>query len=118
MALHTELPIHKVAYDLMAVAIEAARNMPRDVKQLMGGKIRDLCLELLGLIYQANVARDKVPAIDALRGRLQDVEVLLRLSVDLRYITRPAYARAIEHTTRLGKQATGWRRSSAPSPAA
>ena len=34
MALHSDLPIYKVAYDLLAFVVQAERNMPRDVKQL------------------------------------------------------------------------------------
>jgi hypothetical protein len=41
--------------------------MPRDVKLLMGGKIRDELLEVVRRIYAANVARDKVPHIEVVR---------------------------------------------------
>lgn len=30
MALHSELPIYKVAYDLLALILQITRNMPRD----------------------------------------------------------------------------------------
>jgi hypothetical protein len=50
-------------------------------------------LEAIDAIYMANVARDKVPHIENARRRIARVEVLLRQSVDMRFITRPAYAR-------------------------
>lgn len=39
MALHTHLPIYKVAYDLLDIVTDLVKNMPRDFKQSIGGKI-------------------------------------------------------------------------------
>lgn len=47
MALHTELSIHKVAYDLLDVITDLVRNMPRDFKQSLGAKLRDEAIEIL-----------------------------------------------------------------------
>jgi hypothetical protein len=118
MALHSTLPIYKVTYELLVIATEITRNMPRDFKVLMGGKIREECLELVLLIYRANVATDKVPHLTRLLERLQVAELLFRLSKDLRLIAVKQYARAIELTAAIGKQANGWRKSSASSPVA
>ncbi|MNT54073.1 hypothetical protein D3C72_1912070 [compost metagenome] len=49
--------------------------------------------------------------------RLQVAELLLRLSVDKRLISKPQYAKTVALTNSIGKQANGWRRS-ASSPAA
>lgn len=116
MGLHTDIEIHKTAYDLFKVVIEAARNMPRDVKLLVGGKLRDELLEAFDHIYAANVARDKVPHIDNVRLRMQRVEILLRQSRDMRFITTPSYAAAVALTQSIGRQATAWRRYSASHP--
>ena len=40
MALHSELPIYKVAFDLFGLAVDLIKNMPRDVKQVIGGDKR------------------------------------------------------------------------------
>lgn len=116
MALHTQLPIYKVAYDLLGIAVDYVVNMPRPVKAVIGGRVRDLCLELVVLIATANAARDKRVSIDAMLERLVQLQVLLRLCQDKRYISRPQYARAIELADSLGRQAGGWRKSNAVSP--
>lgn len=116
MGLHTDLPIYKVAYDLFDASTELAKNMPRDFKQSVGGKLRDECLEVTVLIFRANCARDKAPHLGALIERLQVAELLLRLARDKRLISTGQYARAIALTGSLGKQANGWRKS-ALSPA-
>lgn len=112
MAIHTQLPIYKVAYDLLNLATDMTKNMPRDFKLSLGGKIRDECLALLVLIYRANVADDKVPALTALGERVQVAELLIRLCCDKRFISKGKYAKAIFLTDSIGKQANGWRKSS------
>lgn len=118
MALHTSLPIYKVAYDLLNVVTEITRNMPRDFKRSLGERIREECVDLVILIFRANCAKDKVPHLDQLLERLQVTELLLRLSRDKRFIATKHYAEAIALTSQVGKQATGWRKHSAASPAA
>lgn len=114
MALHTDLPIHKVTYDLLAHAARITSNFPRDFKQSLGGKIRDECVELVVLIFRANTATDKAPHLLSLIERLQVVELTLRLSRDLRCISTGQYATAIELTGSIGRQANGWRKSASP----
>lgn len=116
MGLHTDTPIHKTAYDLLGVVVALSRNMPRDVKLLTGGKIRDELLEVFEHIYQANKAQDKVPHIEDVRRRILRVEILLRLSRDMRFIDTDAYARAARLTESIGRQATAWRKYSATHP--
>ena len=117
MAIHTSLPIYKVAYDLLDAVTDLTKNMPRDFKASIGGKIREECIEIVVLIFRANTAREKVPHLMDLIERLQVTELLLRLSVDKRLISRPQYAKTVELTNSIGKQANGWRKS-ASSPAA
>ena len=117
MALHHELPIYKVAYDLLGLVIQASRNMQRDVKQQVGAVLINECVWIVVLIFRANVAREKAPHLIELIERLQVAELFLRLARDLRLIPTKQYAAAIALTGSIGKQANGWRRSSAP-PAA
>jgi hypothetical protein len=117
MALHHQLPIYKLAYDLLSVTTDITRNIPRDFKRLIGEKIREECVQILVLIFRANVARNKTPHIEDLLERLQVVELLLRLSKDKRFISTKQYARAIEITDGIGRQATGWKRHAAAAPA-
>ena len=117
MALHTSLPIYKVAYDLLDVATDVMKNMPRDFKQSLGGKIREHCVDIITLIFRANVSANKVPHLTQLLELLQVVELLMRLSKDKRFISVKQYAKAVELTTQVGRQAGGWRKS-ATSPVA
>ncbi|MDE3023630.1 MAG: four helix bundle protein [Pseudomonadota bacterium] len=112
MTLHTELPIYKVAYDLLDAITDLAKNMPRDFKISIGGKLRDECVEIVVLIFRANCAIEKTLHLESLIERLQVADLLLRLSRDKRLISTGQYAKAIELTNKVGKQAGGWRRFS------
>ena len=116
MALHIDLPIYKLAYDLLDLATDLTRNMPRDFKASLGGQIRVECVALMVAIGRANVASDKTPHLDGLIESLQVVELLMRLSHDKRFISPKQWARAIELTDRIGKQAGGWRAWSKSQP--
>lgn len=39
MAMHTDLPIHKVAFDLLSLATDITRNIPRDFKAGLGARL-------------------------------------------------------------------------------
>lgn len=116
MALHTTLPIYKVAYDLLSVAVDYVQNMPRPFKAAIGGRVRDLCVDVVLLIFKANCARDKVPYLDALLEQLEELQLLLRLCQDKRFISKTQYAKSVELTTSVGKQANAWRKHYAASP--
>ena len=46
MAIHTHLPIYKVAYDLLDVVTDLVKNMQRDFKRSIGEKITTECIEI------------------------------------------------------------------------
>ncbi len=117
MALHKELPIYKSAYDLLGVAVDITKNFPRDFKRLMGDKVREECVNIIVLIFKANVALEKIKHIESLLEHLQVVELLLRLSCDKRFISKNQYAGVIEITDAIGKQASGWKKQQMATPA-
>lgn len=117
MALHKDLPIYKAAYDLLTATTQITRNIPRDFKKLIGEKVREECVEILVLIFRANIAAHKIQHIETLLERLQVIELLLRLSRDMRFISTGQYSKAIEITDSIGKQSSGWKKQQAASPA-
>ncbi|CAJ7720623.1 hypothetical protein [Burkholderia pseudomallei] len=46
MVAANNLPIYKVAYDLFGVVMDAVRNMPRDVKQLVGSRVATEAMDI------------------------------------------------------------------------
>ncbi|MEK6788477.1 MAG: four helix bundle protein [Pseudomonadota bacterium] len=117
MALAHELPIYKATFDLCKEVFTCVRNMPRDVKHTLGEKLMTECADMVVLILRANVSKHKAQHIDELRERLQVVELMFRLLSDMRCIDLRRFAAATVLTATIGKQATGWKKSTAASPA-
>jgi len=118
MSLHSDLPIYKVAYDLLRLVVDLVKNMPRDFKSTFGGQLRDECIAMTVLIFRANCSQQKTSHIQMLLERLQVAELLIRLSCDMRLISKAQYAKAIGLTGQVGRQATGWKKHSMQTPAA
>jgi hypothetical protein len=117
MALHHDLPIYKPTYALLVLISEFCKNMPRNFKTSLGVKLQEECVDLTVLIFRANVSFNKTPFIEMMRERIQVVELQLRLSQDLRLISTKQYSEAITLTDDIGRQTTGWLKSSIPAPA-
>ena len=117
MALHTDLEIHKVAEELLGLSLDLVRNIPRDLKQVVGAKIRDECLQVLMLIGRANMTRDKLPHINQLLESIWMLNYLLRALTNRGLISKGQHAKAMKMTASVGRQANAWKKS-ATAPAA
>ena len=117
MALHTDLEIHKVAEELLGLSLDLVRNIPRDLKQVVGAKIRDECLQVLVLIGRANMTRDKLPHINQLLESIWMLNYLLRALTNRGLISKGQHAKAMKMTASIGRQANAWKKS-ATAPAA
>lgn len=111
MALHTELEIHKVAEELLGLSIDLVRNIPRDLKQVIGAKIRDECLQVLVLIGRANMAREKLPHLNLVLESIWMLNYLLRALTNRGLISTGQHARAMKMTASVGRQANAWKKS-------
>lgn len=115
MALHTATEIYGTCFDLLGVAGDVIMNMRRDAKKVFGEKIVDACIQLDIHIRAANMAEDKEPHLLLLLERLEVIELLSRVCRDKQYIPVGHYAKVIERTQSIGRQANGWRKSASGS---
>ncbi len=119
MAIHTDLPIYKSAYELLQAASALVKNFPRSVKASIGGEIQNACVRITLLVAKANASRNKVPHLDEMLELVMEAELLIRLAKDMKLISISQYATTVLLTNTVGKQATGWRKASPlSSPAA
>jgi hypothetical protein len=117
MAIHTDLDIYKAAMELTRISSSLVSHMPRNHRSVDGALLVGHSRTILKLIRHANMAEDKVPDIDLILDEIVDVEVDLRVCVDLRLISLTGYARASQLSNSVHKQAHGWRKTSAePKP--
>ncbi|MCO6057349.1 four helix bundle protein [Pseudomonas sp. MOB-449] len=117
MAMHTDLQIHRVAEDLLGLALDLVRNIPRDLKQVVGAKLRDECLQVLVLIGRANMAREKLAHLNQLLESVWMINYLLRALVNKQLISIKQHAAAMKLTASIGRQANAWKGKPATAPA-
>ena len=117
MALHTDLEIHKVAEELLGLSLDLVRNIPRDLNQVVGAKIRDECLQVLVLIGRANMTREKLPHINLLLESIWMLNYLLRALTNRGLISKGQHAKAMMMTASVGRQANAWKKSATASAA-
>ena len=111
MAQYKHLPIYKTTYELLNQITMATRGFPKDFKYTLGSRLREECVELVLLIFRANSNISRRTAIMDALERVQVLELLLRLCKDMRLLTIKQFSSACELTDNLGRQATGWLKS-------
>lgn len=111
MARYQHLPIYRLTYELLQKVSLVTKDFPREFKFTIGQKLQDEVIGLVVLIYKANLSTNKNEPIALLLERIQVAELLIRLSQDLRILTKKNYASLVEMTQSLAKQASGWQKS-------
>jgi hypothetical protein len=105
MAQYEHLPIYKQTYDILLRTMTATKDFPREYKYTLGQKIKDELIELVVLIYRANSAKNKSQHIEQILERVQAIQLLMRLSHDMKILPRRHYAALSKMTENLAKQA-------------
>lgn len=111
MAQYQHLPIYKLTYDILLRIMQITKNFPREYKYTLGQKLRDEIIDLVILIYRANSAKDKTEFLSMIVGRVQLIQLLIRLCHDIRIMQRKHYVDLAEKTDSLARQAQGWLRA-------
>ena len=114
MAQYQHLPIYKLTYDLLSKITLVTSGFSKNYKYSLGEKLRAEVVDLVVFVYKANSSRsvERVAHITSFLERLQVVELILRLSKDLRLLDVKQFAEIVAVTDSLGRQAQGWIKSS------
>lgn len=109
MAQYKHLPIYKSTYDLLEKITIITKNFPKDFKYTLGAKLREEVIELVIYIFKANSSRsNKKEFVEKVLERMQVVELLLRLSKDMRLMTIKHFSEVVVLSDSVGRQAQGW----------
>jgi hypothetical protein len=109
MAQIKHLPIYKTTYELLEAVVRATKNFPRDFKYTLGDKIRTEVIDLVVFIFKANATKEKrVENATKIIERIQVIELLIRLTKDMRLINVKQFSEIVFLSDSLGRQASGW----------
>jgi hypothetical protein len=115
VARYEHLPIYKQAMDVAVHFEQIVAGFSRYHKYTLGTELRNTSREIVGIIIQANSARDKQPDLLRLRERLEALLVLMRLAKEVRaFKSFNAYVHAVEIVGSVSRQNEGWLRSVTP----
>ena len=78
-ALFSDLPVYKATYDLLLSIFRFTKDFSKDYKYTVGESIKKETIELLTLIYRANVKRDKNEVLQEARERIEVIRLFIRL---------------------------------------
>jgi len=126
MAIYTELDIFDATRDLTLLIERYVGKMKRNYRATLGADLRRDCRRIVRRIYQANAAvghgksrdealaasKQRIKAIGRMRVHVEMINLALYEARELEEISKGEYARGVELTQRIGKQASGWLNSS------
>jgi hypothetical protein len=112
MAQYEHLPIYKAAFDLQIYFEGIVRNFSRYHKYTHGTALRDLTREALMLIVRANNTQEKVPVLEELRIKLEELKVVIRICKEVKAFPNfNSFETSIKQVIGIAKQNEGWVRS-------
>jgi len=112
MARTEHLPIYKAAYDLCLYFEQIVRNFSRYHKYTLGTDLRETARCVLKRIVRANAQKDKVAVLLEIRGDLEELKVLLRLTHDAHgFPNFNSFEHAVRLVTDIARQNEGWLKS-------
>lgn len=112
MARYEHLPIYKKALDVAVHFEKVVAGFSRYHKYTLGSELRNQSRAVVGAIVKANSETDKLSSLLALRERLEELTLLVRLSKEVRaFKSFKPYQFAVEEVVSVCRQNEGWIRS-------
>lgn len=105
--------IYRDTYTLVKTLLTYTRKFNNDLKATVARRIEDVALELGDLIVEANFDvkhRAEILGVDFII-RYEKLQFLLNLAADMRQISERQHAHLSRIMDKIGRQATGWRKS-------
>ena len=111
MARHDELPVYKATYDMMLSVFSFVRNFTKEYKYSVGDALKKETMDLMTLIYRANVRTDKAEVLQEARERIEVVRLYIRLMKDLQQVSVKQFVSVNADIEMVSRQLAGWHKS-------
>ena len=106
--LSPELSIIQKTYDLILWYVPILNRLPHDHKFALGDRIISNLYDLLEGLILARYARERVPQLEALNGRLDVLRYQSRLLRDFQLVEPKRYHHAAKLIDEVGRELGGW----------
>ena len=105
-----ESPIFTKTYDLALWLIPATQKFPKDQRFVLAKRIQDTVFDFQETLIAAGMNIEKAHNLQMADARLRQLQVYLRLSLDLKFISIKQYEHVSRMTVEIGKILGGWRK--------
>ena len=109
--MHSDLPVYKATYDLLLGIFLFTKNFSKEYKYTVGESLKKETIDLLTLIFRANVKRDKYEVLQEARERIEVIRLFIRLMKDMQQISIQNFVQINDKVEMVSKQLTGWQKS-------
>lgn len=109
-----DLPVYRLAHELIIHTVSYTKNFPKDYKFSLGERMKEELFESALEIFRANSTYNNQNRKQHITNSLEKIkvmEMLLRLCKDIQILSVKQYSSLVDLTDQIGKQLTGWRRS-------
>jgi len=111
LALYSDLPVYKSTYDLLIGIFQFTKDFGKEYKYTIGESLKKETIDLLTLIYRANIKKDKQEVIQEARERIEVIRLFIRVMKDLRQISLKQFVQVNELVEQVSKQLAGWQKA-------
>ncbi len=101
MAQYNHLNIYKASFDFLVCLSRQLKHFQREFRYTIGEKLSNNSIEFIALIYKANSAKSSVlrkEYLENMLDKLQYINILLRLSSELKNISQEKYILLAKNT--------------------
>jgi 23S rRNA-intervening sequence protein len=104
----SELPIVQKTYDLVKWYVPILNRLPRDHRFGLGNRMLAILYDMLEGLVTARYARNKLPILEPLSGKLDILQYQTRLLHEFDLMDLQRYEYVSRMIDELGRQLTGW----------
>jgi len=109
VARYEHLPIYRSALQVAIHLEQVVAGFPRYHKYALGSELRSTSREIVGLVIRANSSRDRLPRLEVIRDRLEDLLVQMRIGKEVRaFRGLESYLHTVDLVGSVFRQTEGW----------
>lgn len=103
-----DLPIFVKWYDFMKWILTTTDHFPKKVRFTFTERLNQLAMSVIEDLIEARYTRNKIPALRRANLTLEKIRVLIRLSYEMKILSRKSYEYASFSINEAGKMLGGW----------
>lgn len=100
--------IFQEVYDLILLLYQVVRGFPKSQQFVLGQRIEQTAVTILGGIVEANSSEEKLPHLRQVSVELEKLRVFVRLAKDLRFVSFGGYEALSLRVDTIGRMLGGW----------